>query len=54
MRIKYGIEHKSPPSLELTTMVGCPLICSFCPQKTLKSNYGKQEKYLKISDLKKS
>jgi len=53
MRNKYGIEHNSPPSLELTTMVGCPLMCSFCPQKTLKSNYGKQEKYLKISDLKK-
>ena len=51
-RGKYSKKHNAPPSLELTTMIGCPLMCSFCPQKTLKKNYKKQDKkYLAISDL---
>jgi hypothetical protein len=34
------------PSLEITTMVGCPLMCKFCPQDKLKAAYAKAEKYL--------
>jgi organic radical activating enzyme len=33
-------------TLELTTMVGCPVKCTFCPQDTLKAAYGKSTKYL--------
>ena len=43
-RNKYSRKHTSPPILEITTMIGCPLMCSFCPQKTLKKNYKKQDK----------
>jgi radical SAM protein with 4Fe4S-binding SPASM domain len=53
MREKYGIKHSMPPSLEITTAVGCPLMCTFCPQKALTTNYGKQKKYLSVSDFKK-
>lgn len=34
------------PTLEFTLMVGCPLMCSFCPQEQLRRSYGKAEKYL--------
>lgn len=27
------------PSLEITTMIGCPLRCTFCPQDKLAANY---------------
>lgn len=30
------------PTLEMTTMIGCPLMCSFCPQPGLKSAYEKR------------
>ena len=36
------------PRLEITTMVGCPLQCTFCPQTNLKGAYSthKADKYL--------
>ena len=32
-------------------MVGCPLMCSFCPQENLRDNYGDKAKYMKPMDL---
>lgn len=32
------------PTLEITTMIGCPLMCKFCPQSALKSSYHDKEK----------
>lgn len=29
--------------LEITTVIGCPLMCAFCPQKELKGAYSKNE-----------
>jgi len=40
------------PVLEITTMAGCPLLCSFCPQDKLKSSYGKGNKYLGLEQFK--
>jgi hypothetical protein len=51
MRSKYGINHHDSPVMELTTMVGCPLMCTFCPQDNLRDNYGNSEKYLQPRDL---
>ncbi len=39
------------PCLEITTMVGCPLMCTFCPQDKLKASYGKGEKYLSLENF---
>jgi Iron-sulfur cluster-binding domain len=39
------------PCLEITTMVGCPLKCTFCPQDELRSSYGKNDKYLSIENF---
>ena len=44
MRERYGIKHFDGPVMELTTMVGCPLMCSFCPQENLRDSYGDKEK----------
>ena len=42
----------STPTLEITTMIGCPLNCTFCPQDQLKSAYGKTgAKYLSFEDF---
>jgi radical SAM protein with 4Fe4S-binding SPASM domain len=39
--------------LEITTMIGCPLLCTYCPQDTLKEAYGKEDaKYLSLVDFK--
>lgn len=38
------------PVIELTTMIGCPLMCSICPQDKLIKTY-KDDKYLKLKDL---
>ena len=38
-------------SLEITTMIGCPLLCSICPQDKLKSVYA-GDKYLTIDNFK--
>ena len=48
---KYGQLHHEGPSLELTTMIGCPLMCTFCPQKSLKDNYGESIKYMRLEGL---
>jgi hypothetical protein len=40
------------PCLEITTMVGCPLKCTFCPQDELRGTYGKNEKYLSFANFK--
>ncbi len=55
-RSKYNITHRTPPAMELTTMIGCPLMCTFCPQDNLREAYGKDtndkdKKYMSLSDL---
>lgn len=32
-------------------MVGCPLMCNFCPQDNLRKSYGDRTKYLQVADL---
>jgi len=40
--------------MEITTMIGCPLMCSFCPQTSLKSAYGKEAvKYMSMETFEK-
>jgi hypothetical protein len=51
MREKYGIIHADGPVMELTTMVGCPLMCTFCPQDNLRTEYGKETKYMTQTDF---
>jgi len=35
------------PTLEVTTMIGCPLMCNYCPQDNLRDVYGKDaDKYM--------
>jgi hypothetical protein len=48
---KYGIVHTDGPVMELTLMVGCPLMCSFCPQDNLRNEYGTATKYMSQTDL---
>lgn len=40
------------PSIEFTLMVGCPLKCTFCPQDTLRGQYGTNTKYFALEDFK--
>ena len=41
------------PTLEITTMIGCPLMCNFCPQDNLRDAYGKEaEKYMSLDTFK--
>jgi radical SAM protein with 4Fe4S-binding SPASM domain len=51
VREKYGIQHPYGPAMEITTMVGCPLMCTFCPQKNLHKAYGKDTKYMTVNTL---
>jgi hypothetical protein len=51
MKEKYGIKHFEGPVMELTTMIGCPLMCTFCPQENLRDSYGDSEKYMQPRDL---
>ena len=51
MREKYGIVHHDGPVMELTTMIGCPLMCTFCPQDNLRTTYGDRTKYMQPMDL---
>jgi hypothetical protein len=37
--------------MELTTMIGCPLMCTFCPQDNLRTQYGTATKYMSQTDL---
>lgn len=39
-------------SLEITTMVGCPLMCTICPQDKLRSIYAERDKYLSLENFK--
>jgi radical SAM protein with 4Fe4S-binding SPASM domain len=39
-------------TIEVTTMIGCPLMCTFCPQDTLRNGYGKDEKYMSLDTFK--
>jgi hypothetical protein len=48
---KYGIVHTDGPVMELTLMVGCPLMCTFCPQDNLRDSYGEGTKYMTQRDL---
>lgn len=38
-------------TLELTTMIGCPVMCTFCPQENLRTAYS-GEKYMSIETAK--
>jgi hypothetical protein len=51
MKENYGIKHFEGPVMELTTMIGCPLMCTFCPQENLRDSYGDSEKYMQPRDL---
>jgi radical SAM protein with 4Fe4S-binding SPASM domain len=39
-------------TLEITTMVGCPLMCNYCPQDELRTAYGDDIKYMTLADFK--
>jgi organic radical activating enzyme len=41
------------PTLEITTMIGCPLMCTFCPQDALRDASKGDEKYLSFENYKK-
>jgi hypothetical protein len=35
--------------MEVTTMIGCPLMCNFCPQDNLRDTYGRDDpKYMSL------
>jgi len=38
-------------TLEITTMIGCPLMCTYCPQDELRSVYGDDIKYLTLKNF---
>lgn len=38
------------PSIEITTMIGCPVMCTYCPQGKLRDAYSGQ-KYLTLPDF---
>lgn len=40
------------PTLEITTMIGCPLMCNFCPQDNLRDAYGNDVKYMTLDTFK--
>jgi sulfatase maturation enzyme AslB (radical SAM superfamily) len=39
-------------TLEITTMIGCPLMCTYCPQDSLREAYGDDVKYMSLEDFK--
>ncbi len=40
-------------TMEITTMIGCPQLCTFCPQDELKNIYSKNDdKYLSLENFK--
>ena len=43
---------KTMPTLEITTMIGCPLMCNFCPQENLRDKYGEDTKYMSLDTFK--
>ncbi len=40
------------PAMEITTMVGCPLMCTVCPQDKLIKNYKDTNKFLSFENFK--
>lgn len=43
----------SRPTMEVTTMIGCPLMCNFCPQDNLRDAYGTEApKYMSLETFK--
>ena len=45
----------SNPTLEITTMIGCPLMCNYCPQDNLRDAYDRDgDKYMSLETFKKS
>ena len=41
------------PTMEITTMIGCPLMCNFCPQDNLRDAYRKEDaKYMSLETFK--
>jgi sulfatase maturation enzyme AslB (radical SAM superfamily) len=39
--------------MEVTTMIGCPLMCNYCPQDNLRDAYGKDDpKYMSLETFK--
>jgi hypothetical protein len=43
----------SNSTLEITTMIGCPLMCNYCPQDNLRDAYGKtDDKYMSLDTFK--
>ncbi len=43
----------SRPTMEVTTMIGCPLMCNFCPQDNLRDAYGRDDpKYMSLETFK--
>jgi len=40
------------PTLEITTLIGCPLKCAFCPQDKLRESYGDGERRLSFENFK--
>jgi radical SAM protein with 4Fe4S-binding SPASM domain len=43
----------SNSTLEITTMIGCPLMCNYCPQDNLRDAYGKDgDKYMSLATFK--
>ena len=43
---------ENKPTLEITTMIGCPLMCNYCPQDSLREAYGDDIKYMSFEDFK--
>jgi len=41
----------SNATLEITTMIGCPLMCNYCPQDSLRDAYGDDIKYMTLEDF---
>lgn len=47
------MKYLSSPSMEVTTMIGCPLMCTYCPQEPLRKNYPETStKYMQLDDYK--
>lgn len=42
----------SDKTLEITTMIGCPLMCTYCPQEPLRRAYGDDVKYMTLDTFK--
>jgi hypothetical protein len=43
----------SDKTMEITTMIGCPLMCTYCPQDALRDAYGTEDvKYMSLETFK--